>query len=1598
MKGTICTLKPSNYRWFYIIASLLWVGSIFGQEFTVSGRVFDEAGKKMGPARIVLYDLDKKKVAEFETPGSGKFKFKKIPNGSYTMNIYGENGYGGMEKVSISGANISDINPSLNPNPDQVQVSVKPTEKGSELNWRKTPGSVEFVIYRDNNEVKRVTETVYLDLVEPGKTFAYNVVAVNSDQSTGTRSITEYGKSLMPAPVNTTSDVNKNIVKINWDAVENATAYRVFRDSELVNTTSENSYSDFKLKYSTEYGYAIAALDHQGDEGSKSANFFGTTHPEIAKTKGLKAESGANEVALIWKTAQNSIKYYIYQNGTLVDSTTGLSKSITTEAGTENCFTIAGVDKYGSIGTKSDAACDKSVFSAPDTIQVTNDKRNNNLIEWSAVEGASSYNLYANGKMQTNTTKLEINLKGLKWDTDYSYYLTSLTDDGVEGPQSNDYTVRTPNIFTIDGLLLDETGDEKNVDLAKVFLYDSSGVTLLEDFVVSKNGKFRFEKEIIAGNYTIMVYGNGSGNGGDRVQISNSNITDLKINLSTEGLRSKIWVERGVEELTVHWTDIPQAKSYNIYKNGRVIQNIIGDTSYTDPVAPGIPTTLMVRSIDLYDLEGPESNIVTETSSYKPPELFITVVAGGYAVEGSGRLVNLSWQPVPGVEQYALYRDGELLSKQSEPLYEEKDLEWYTKYVYDINCIDGDGIEGVNYTDSTQTHPEVTAPVFKLKGEVNSIALSWDRIEGMVGKYKIFRNGGNIADVDAFDFIDNVTPGIEYCYTVAAEDTHKTVGPDAKIQCGKGYFAPPGNFTGKVLKNSISFNWESVLAASGYRLYRDDELIFDTPDLTVYVDENLDFDKNYNYEACSYDQDGDEGPKISFPFTTHEEVLATSITAEADLEKITLNWDRSSLRVDHNYKIYRDNEFIFSTKDTTYDDIMPAGQFYCYKITVIDKYDTEGPSSNEECKKILVNYPKMLTVTGDVRRVLFNWKYMVGGVSYNIYLAEKESDSLSFLTKTKSNYYEHKGLEFDTEYCYQVSSIDQDDDEGPRSPTMCGYVLPPPHLTLIEKRFVEASGNGILDGREHGWAMFKIVNDGRSPAREIKPWLKPLEEGAVTPSLKIDSVSMTPVLNVGDTLSIQFPIYAKLKIESGDRNFNLHVEEFTGMDLEPEPLSFQTLKVIPPDLVVTDFAINNEWGQHYIPLNETVTMSIRVQNLSVGKSDTVSVKFRRDSSFVSEDADELHQFRFVNSGEHIDFSFEIMSREERFTVSLELYDYFETRKTVQLHLETMKKYKSVEDMVIYESPFPENVVVGEAVLKPELTTGIPKASMERETIGIVLGNPNFWDESIIGKESTNENVHQVRDYFKDLFGMEDHSIIPSQFWFFNDGISSRDFKAIFDPDLGYIRKKIESNLSYAGQKSMDLMLYYSGEGTTFKGDKALIPFDADITKDNTFFTLNELYSDLEKLQGLEHVGNITLFMDVDFNNAAFDQNIVKKSDIVEDSKKKKKKKKKRGEPEEPVVLLPKEIMPPTSITAFYASNITQLAYDHPDLNNSLFTYYLLKGLKGEADNGDKEVTVAELHDYVLRNVQDTTKELYQDLPQIPQLFSSDPDRVLYKLP
>ena len=67
----------------------------------------------------------------------------------------------------------------------------------------------------------------------------------------------------------------------------------------------------------------------------------------------------------------------------------------------------------------------------------------------------------------------------------------------------------------------------------------------------------------------------------------------------------------------------------------------------------------------------------------------------------------------------------------------------------------------------------------------------------------------------------------------------------------------------------------------------------------------------------------------------------------------------------------------------------------------------------------------------------------------------------------------------------------------------------------------------------------------------------------------------------------------------------------------------------------------------------------------------------------------------------------------------------------------------------------------------------------------------------------------------------------------------------------------------------------------------------------------------------------------------------------------------------------------------------------PEKKHGLFSYYLMKGMRGDADaNSDKQITVGELGDYVKENVSDMAFEL--DREQTPGLKTLDEGKVLIR--
>jgi uncharacterized caspase-like protein len=75
-----------------------------------------------------------------------------------------------------------------------------------------------------------------------------------------------------------------------------------------------------------------------------------------------------------------------------------------------------------------------------------------------------------------------------------------------------------------------------------------------------------------------------------------------------------------------------------------------------------------------------------------------------------------------------------------------------------------------------------------------------------------------------------------------------------------------------------------------------------------------------------------------------------------------------------------------------------------------------------------------------------------------------------------------------------------------------------------------------------------------------------------------------------------------------------------------------------------------------------------------------------------------------------------------------------------------------------------------------------------------------------------------------------------------------------------------------------------------------------------------------------------------------------------------------------------------NLVIFTATDKNQLSNSYKDQNHGLFTYYMLKGLGGEADkDNDKNISLEELDNYVKDNVSRESRKLGETKVQDPLL-------------
>ena len=549
------------------------------------------------------------------------------------------------------------------------------------------------------------------------------------------------------------------------------------------------------------------------------------------------------------------------------------------------------------------------------------------------------------------------------------------------------------------------------------------------------------------------------------------------------------------------------------------------------------------------------------------------------------------------------------------------------------------------------------------------------------------------------------------------------------------------------------------------------------------------------------------------------------------------------------------------------------------------------------------------------------------------------------------------------------------------APTQRSVQAFPPDLMIENLKFTEPSGNRALDGNETGHLQFDLLNRGRGTAYDMEIKVTPLSSGT---NLSYQTTTLVYELSKKSEKSISIPIDADFDVQSDERQFRIEVIEVNGFDVDPAVIAFETLAFAPPELRIEQIAIDDNEdkdgegysygnGNSIIEPGESIEVTAYVQNFGEGNAENVLAEViinTDDRNFSYPDAGKEFRLGNIESGDYqkVDFYFYTSRRydEDNLPISIKLTeDKGKFGKTLDLGLKLGKRSQNVMEIQVAKVETKKRNTgmreIEDVVRLADVDKNIPTTNMNgRDVLAVIIGIEDY--KYAPGVDFATRDAQTFYQYAKSVFGIPERNI----YFRVNDGATSGEFRKIFSDD-GWITRRLKADKT-------DVMIYYSGHGAPdVKSERGyLIPSDIDPNYANTGLSLDDMYSFLSKIKAR----SVSVFIDACFSGESRSKEMLIKG-------------------VRPLsIRIENPLLTNDNSIVMTASNGSQYSSAYPEKNHGLFTYFLLKGLKGEARGGDKQLTIDELFKYVHQNVSETAG--YLDKEQTPGIIGKSGNRVLVK--
>lgn len=258
---------------------------------------------------------------------------------------------------------------------------------------------------------------------------------------------------------------------------------------------------------------------------------------------------------------------------------------------------------------------------------------------------------------------------------------------------------------------------------------------------------------------------------------------------------------------------------------------------------------------------------------------------------------------------------------------------------------------------------------------------------------------------------------------------------------------------------------------------------------------------------------------------------------------------------------------------------------------------------------------------------------------------------------------------------------------------------------------------------------------------------------------------------------------------------------------------------------------------------------------------------------------------------------------------------------------------------------------------PELPTMVVKSDVDelpsikarpnKNAYAIVIGIENY-RQKLPKADFATSDAETVTKYLTKVMGYPEENVVT----LLNEHATNVDFAKYFE-------KWLPNNI----EKDSSVFIYYSGHGAPNPktGDAYLVPYDGDPSFiDQTGYSLKRLYDSLGKLQAKD----IVVALDSCFSGAGG------KSVLAKGAR--------------PLVMNMNNSVIPPKVAVLSAASGEQISSTYDEKGHGLFTYFMLKGLKGEAETNGS-VDIENLFEYIKPQVERVARKEYNN-EQTPQLI------------